>query len=298
MKRVIITLLALVLATAGLAAAAPAQAVGTGLPTIQSPAQGAHYQLDDLITFTVDYSNAPADTYHAKVVSSAGSTITDQPWETSTAGDAQSFSFTPGASGSYQFTVSGSASSELAHVSFIVEKATPPPPPPAPVIKRPSAPRSAHTTVASKKARLLWAAPASAGGAAIMGYQVMTGKTVRILPASYRSFLFTKLKNKRLYSFSVRAKNRAGWSAWAKAYGKPLKPRKVKKKKHHAAPKPPAPSAQSFANCDAMHQVYPHGVGRPGAVDNGGVTDFYVSAAIYNKNTKSDRDKDGVACEA
>jgi hypothetical protein len=47
-----------------------------------------------------------------------------------------------------------------------------------------------------------------------------------------------------------------------------------------------------------MHQVYPHGVGRPGAVDNGGVTDFYVSAAIYNANTKSDRDKDGVACES
>jgi hypothetical protein len=53
-----------------------------------------------------------------------------------------------------------------------------------------------------------------------------------------------------------------------------------------------------------MHKVYKHGVGRKGAVDHVAskkdkpVTDFHVSTAIYNANKKSDRDHDGIACEA
>ncbi len=55
-----------------------------------------------------------------------------------------------------------------------------------------------------------------------------------------------------------------------------------------------------FANCDAMHRVYPHGVGRPGARDKTSgkpVTSFKRSKALYKANAKSDRDKDGIACE-
>jgi hypothetical protein len=55
-----------------------------------------------------------------------------------------------------------------------------------------------------------------------------------------------------------------------------------------------------YANCDAMHKVFPHGVGRPGAVDHTTgtrVTTFYVSSWIYNANTGRDADKDGIACE-
>jgi hypothetical protein len=62
-----------------------------------------------------------------------------------------------------------------------------------------------------------------------------------------------------------------------------------------------APPATEFANCTAMHERYPHGVGRPGAVDHTSgtpVTSFYVSASLYDANTKSDRDKDGIACES
>jgi hypothetical protein len=61
---------------------------------------------------------------------------------------------------------------------------------------------------------------------------------------------------------------------------------------------PTAPPA--YANCDAMHQVFPHGVGRTGAVDHTTgtrVTTFYVSTYIYNANTARDADKDGIACE-
>jgi hypothetical protein len=65
---------------------------------------------------------------------------------------------------------------------------------------------------------------------------------------------------------------------------------------------PAAPAAQSFANCDALNAVYPHGVGRPGAVDHvsgssAPVTDFQVDAAVYAANTGRDRDGDGIACE-
>lgn len=66
--------------------------------------------------------------------------------------------------------------------------------------------------------------------------------------------------------------------------------------------KPPAPApAHTFENCTDMHTVYPHGVGLPGAHDQTSsrpVTDFLVSASLYDANSGSDRDRDGIACEA
>ena len=65
--------------------------------------------------------------------------------------------------------------------------------------------------------------------------------------------------------------------------------------------------AKVFSNCTKMHKVYPHGVGKSskvrdrntrGKVVSNPVTNFKVSKAIYLANTKSDRDKDGIACEA
>jgi hypothetical protein len=61
-------------------------------------------------------------------------------------------------------------------------------------------------------------------------------------------------------------------------------------------------SAKTYANCTALNKTYHHGVGRSGAHDHvtgssKPVTNFKVSTAIYNANKKSDRDKDGVACE-
>ena len=63
-----------------------------------------------------------------------------------------------------------------------------------------------------------------------------------------------------------------------------------------------APRAKSYSNCTALHRDYPHGVGRPGARDHvrgstRPVTNFKVSASLYNTNRGSDRDGDGVACE-
>ena len=70
------------------------------------------------------------------------------------------------------------------------------------------------------------------------------------------------------------------------------------------APVPLAQTVKTYKNCDALRQDYPHGVGRSGAVDltNGGpkknpVTDFFVDDALYEANSKSDKDKDGIACE-
>lgn len=61
-----------------------------------------------------------------------------------------------------------------------------------------------------------------------------------------------------------------------------------------------APKPREYQNCTALHKVYPHGVGRKGAHDRSSspVRNFTVSTAVYNLNKKSDRDKDGVACEA
>jgi hypothetical protein len=63
-----------------------------------------------------------------------------------------------------------------------------------------------------------------------------------------------------------------------------------------------APRPKAYKNCTELNKVYKHGVGRPGAKDKVSgrtkrVTSFTVSAATYKLNTKSDRDKDGIACE-
>jgi hypothetical protein len=70
------------------------------------------------------------------------------------------------------------------------------------------------------------------------------------------------------------------------------------------APEPVASNAaaRTFANCTALNKTYKHGVGRKGAKDRVSgasrpVTSFAVNTAVYNANKKSDRDKDGIACE-
>lgn len=65
-----------------------------------------------------------------------------------------------------------------------------------------------------------------------------------------------------------------------------------------AKPAPSKPKPKAYKNCTVLVKVYPHGVGRSGAQDKGGnVTDFTRDNKTYAKNTKSDRDKDGIACE-
>lgn len=68
-----------------------------------------------------------------------------------------------------------------------------------------------------------------------------------------------------------------------------------------AAPTAPTiAGAKTFKNCTQLNKTYPHGVGRPGAHDKTSgtpVRNFKVSKPIYQANTKSDRDKDGIACE-
>ncbi len=54
-----------------------------------------------------------------------------------------------------------------------------------------------------------------------------------------------------------------------------------------------------FKNCTELNKVYPGGVAMPGAVNRGGATkkEPKYNKALYNANKKSDRDKDGIACE-
>lgn len=59
-------------------------------------------------------------------------------------------------------------------------------------------------------------------------------------------------------------------------------------------------SAQTYSNCKALNADYPHGVGKPGAVDSTSgrpVTTFTVDANLYAQNEGRDRDGDGIACE-
>ena len=61
-----------------------------------------------------------------------------------------------------------------------------------------------------------------------------------------------------------------------------------------------SPKVVKFANCTELNKVYKGGVARSASVINkGGKTKYkpFVSQAIYDANTKSDRDKDLIACE-
>jgi len=58
-------------------------------------------------------------------------------------------------------------------------------------------------------------------------------------------------------------------------------------------------AAKVFKNCTELNKVYPGGVALPGAINSGGVTkkEPKYDKALYGANKKSDRDKDGIACE-
>jgi Excalibur calcium-binding domain len=58
-------------------------------------------------------------------------------------------------------------------------------------------------------------------------------------------------------------------------------------------------ATKTFKNCTELNKVFPGGVALPGAVNSGGATKKMpeYNKALYLANQKSDRDKDGIACE-
>ena len=58
-------------------------------------------------------------------------------------------------------------------------------------------------------------------------------------------------------------------------------------------------AAKKFKNCTELNMKYPGGVAMPGAINKGGATKLEpkYSKKLYKANKKSDRDKDGIACE-
>ena len=58
-------------------------------------------------------------------------------------------------------------------------------------------------------------------------------------------------------------------------------------------------ATKKFKNCTELNKVHPGGVARPGAVNKGGTTKQTpkYNKKLYEANKKSDRDKDGIACE-
>ena len=58
-------------------------------------------------------------------------------------------------------------------------------------------------------------------------------------------------------------------------------------------------ASKVFKNCTELNKVYPGGVALPGAINAGGTTKQTPTydKKLYEANKKSDRDKDGIACE-
>lgn len=98
------------------------------------------------------------------------------------------------------------------------------------------------------------------------------------------------------------ASAKAQAAAQARAAAKAKAAAQAKAKAAASAP-PPPPAAISYANCTEMHADYKGGVALPGAVDhrsNGGHANYspVYSRSLYEANSGSDRDGDGIACEA
>ena len=66
-----------------------------------------------------------------------------------------------------------------------------------------------------------------------------------------------------------------------------------------AFPSHASAAAKKFKHCTELNNVYPGGVALPGAVNAGGTTKQTpkYDKKLYEANKKSDRDKDGIACE-
>lgn len=62
---------------------------------------------------------------------------------------------------------------------------------------------------------------------------------------------------------------------------------------------PTQAAAKVFKNCTELNKVHPGGVALPGAINAGGATKLTpkYNKSLYQANKKSDRDKDGIACE-
>ena len=103
------------------------------------------------------------------------------------------------------------------------------------------------------------------------------------------------------------AKQKAAEAKGKKAAAKKAAAKKAAAKKAAAKKAAAKQAAQvredaknTFDKCTEMNNTYPHGVGRPGARDHSSgprVTNFKVSQHLYELNSGSDRDDDGIACE-
>ena len=150
-------------------------------------------------------------------------------------------------------------------------------------------------SVAPGDAAVSWQVPAETGGSEITGYRIIKpGKDVTV-KATARSYTVTKLKAGTAYTIKVQAKNAKGYSRSAAIRFKT---------------KAPAVKFKHYPNCAALTEVYPHGVGKPGATDDTSgdpVANFYRSTKLYNMNNGPrnkatgeydlDRDNDDIACE-
>ena len=54
-------------------------------------------------------------------------------------------------------------------------------------------------------------------------------------------------------------------------------------------------TSKAFKNCTELRKKYQYGVAKD--AKSAGSSGALVNAAIYKQNIKSDRDKDGIACE-
>jgi len=84
----------------------------------------------------------------------------------------------------------------------------------------PTAPRSVHAVAGHASATLSWLAPWRTGGAPITGYVATSHPASRTCKATRTKRVVTGLRNGTSYTFTVKARNKAGYSANSKPSNK------------------------------------------------------------------------------
>jgi hypothetical protein len=115
-------------------------------------------------------------------------------------------------------TAADDTQSATATVTLTVNNPPPPPPPPNPEpppapIVAPSRPPAVIAQAGDRSAAVFWATPASSGGSPITAYVVTSSPGGRTCVSATTTCQVTGLTNGTPYTFTVKARNEAGWSS-------------------------------------------------------------------------------------